>query len=252
MVETQDKKTTKGKRRVEYFTKKGIADWKVKLLDDEKVRKQEIKYGRNDKPSSTMVDYFIETEWEKYAFEESVLNLIFERFCNEGDKKHVFARLIGLNSLYSTSLSIEQMKNLSSVISSKHEVFLRAKGQYISGLVKEIRDEFYSRYKYDPYSIVSKYCSHVNDRDYPIYDSYVATMLKWYREKYKECKIFGFEDKELNDYDKFRDVVKIFINRFSLEDNLKKTDEFLWTAGKVFFPQYVPRDLVEKYKPSKK
>lgn len=82
--------------------------------------------------------------------------------------------------------------------------------------------------------------------EYLIYNSYVKTMLLWYKYQYSE---FSFAIEDLNNYDYFRAIISNFIKVFDLNCDLRTVDKFLWTAGKEFFPQYVYKDLLEKYKP---
>ena len=81
-----------------------------------------------------------------------------------------------------------------------------------------------------------------------IFDSYVKTMLLWYKYTFVD---FDFDADDLDNYDSFRTILSDFIRIFNLNCNLRIADKFLWTAGKEFFPRYVYKDLIAKYKPAR-
>ena len=229
-------------KQVEYFRKNGMPfAWKLELLDSEYITEP---YTRNDRPNPEMIAYYIKNKWSEYQFEENTLNLIFDKFDNPNDLQCIFARLLALNSIYSTKLDTKKMFLLSDVIID-HTKGLNL-SNFIPNLIDDIRTVFKKTYNYDPYSFVTKYFSHINEDSYPIYDSYVKTMLLWYRYEFPE---FNFEISDLEDYDRFKTIVKNFIHVFELNCSLRQADKFLWAAGKEFLPQYVYEDLIEKYKP---
>ena len=91
------------------------------------------------------------------------------------------------------------------------------------------------------YSFATKYFSHHKPDIYPIYDSYVDKLLRFYRDmKKNEMKTpFKFQDKDLTSYETFCEVIDSFKESFQLEKyNAKEIDKFLWQAGKYYFPKY--------------
>ena len=88
-------------------------------------------------------------------------------------------------------------------------------------LVSEIQKVSISDVEKNFYSFASKYCSHHNPNDYPIYDSYVDEVLRYFRNK----KDLSFRNDDLKDYDKFKSVILTFRDKFSLQKyNLKQID----------------------------
>lgn len=85
------------------------------------------------------------------------------------------------------------------------------------------------------YSFATKYCSHHNPLDYPIFDSYVAQILKYFRNK---DAFSEFKDDDLKDYVKFKCILIDFRSFYNLKKyNLKEIDKYLWQVGKEYFPR---------------
>lgn len=63
-------------------------------------------------------------------------------------------------------------------------------------------------------------------------------MLKWYRDNNDVG--FFFENKDINckDYSKFVKIINDFKEKFLLQSSIKQIDQFLWSAGKIFFQKY--------------
>ena len=85
------------------------------------------------------------------------------------------------------------------------------------------------------YSFATKYCSHHNPLDYPIYDSYVDRMLRFFRE------LDGFSmfvNEDLKNYVRFKGILVDFQLFYGLEKyNLKQIDKYIWQLGKEYFPK---------------
>ncbi len=83
------------------------------------------------------------------------------------------------------------------------------------------------------YSFASKYCSFHNSDAFPIYDSYVDSIL-WH---YKNAECFCiFKRNELKDYPKFKRIIRAFQRHFGLEQyTVKQLDQYLWQFGKDYF-----------------
>jgi hypothetical protein len=75
------------------------------------------------------------------------------------------------------------------------------------------------------YSFATKYCSWHNPDAFPIYDSRVNEILIAYRTNYKFAK---FEDFELQNYKRFKEIVLEFKEAFSLTACLTDIDKYLW------------------------
>ncbi len=85
------------------------------------------------------------------------------------------------------------------------------------------------------YSFASKYCSHHNPLDYPIYDSYVDEVLRYFRSR---DSFSDFQDGDLKDYIKFKGILINFRAFYGLDKyNLKQIDQYVWLLGKDYFPK---------------
>lgn len=83
------------------------------------------------------------------------------------------------------------------------------------------------------YSFASKYCSHHNPIEFPIYDSYVEKVLIYFKQ---EDNFFDFKKDDLKDYSKFKNVLLKFRKYYNIEEyDLKNIDKYLWQLGKEFF-----------------
>jgi len=86
------------------------------------------------------------------------------------------------------------------------------------------------------YSFATKYCSHHKPLDYPIYDSYVDEVLKYYR---KRDGFALFRNEELKNYSRFKSILEEFRSYYHLgEYNLKELDKYIWQLGKAYFNKY--------------
>jgi len=83
------------------------------------------------------------------------------------------------------------------------------------------------------FSFATKYCSHHNQEDFPIYDSYVDKLLVYFK---RVDSFSEFGNSELRDYIVFKKVIGDFKSFYQLEDfTLKEIDQFLWQFGKDYF-----------------
>jgi hypothetical protein len=90
------------------------------------------------------------------------------------------------------------------------------------------------------FSFATKYCSHHNPLDFPIYDSYVEKLLVHFR---NADKFSSFRNEELRDFLVFKRVIIDFRRAYQLDDfNLKQIDQYLWQFGKEVFPKQYGRN----------
>lgn len=83
------------------------------------------------------------------------------------------------------------------------------------------------------YSFASKYCSCHNRAAFPIYDSYVDKMLRYFQKTYRFSK---FKRADLKDYATFKRILADFQAFFGLQAfNLWQLDQYLWLAGKKYY-----------------
>lgn len=171
-------------------------------------------------------------EDQKYKCQEESLDLLFKKLCPKNTElKHILLKCASLNDFYSTN--IFSVYPVAKHILSLKNIDERLKS-YDPLLVSEIQKVSISDVEKNFYSFASKYCSHHNPNDYPIYDSYVDEVLRYFRNK----KDLSFRNDDLKDYDKFKSVILTFRDKFSLQKyNLKQIDRYLWQLGKKYFPQ---------------
>jgi hypothetical protein len=127
-------------------------------------------------PSIEQVDIYL-TKWdglENYHLQEDALNKLFFELCPKNtDIIDILLKASTLNDYYSTDIfSIYPV--------AKHicalDIDLRLKVGDVT-LVGDIQYVTIADTKKNFYSFASKYCSHHNPLDYPIYDSYVDEVL---------------------------------------------------------------------------
>ena len=69
---------------------------------------------------------------------------------------------------------------------------------------------------------------------FPIYDSYVEKILKYFKQK---DKFYHFKNEDLKTYQTFREILVAFQTFYELTDyNIKDIDRYLWQLGKRNFP----------------
>lgn len=167
---------------------------------------------------------------EYYTDKEKALDKLFfgDFKCND-NLDNVLIKCSVLNDFYSTNIF-----NVHDV--AKHILSLNIDDRLQKGdstLVDDIaRVTISGKNKYF-YSFASKYCSHHNPKEYPIYDSYVEKVLKYFR---KIDKFFDFNNDDLKNYEKFKEILINFKRYYSIEEyNLKDLDRYLWQLGKDKF-----------------
>lgn len=83
------------------------------------------------------------------------------------------------------------------------------------------------------YSFATKYCSRHKPKDYPLYDSYVDKVLRYFRDV---DGFYEFKSQDLKDYPLFRRIVSEFRDFYGLgEYDFKRLDMYLWRLGKEKF-----------------
>lgn len=185
-------------------------------------------------PSNEQVDLYL-SKWENlenYRLQEDALNRLFFEFCPKNtDVIDILLKASTLNDFYSTNIfSIYPV--------AKHIFALNIDARLKAGDVTLVRDIQYVKIgdtEKNFYSFASKYCSHHNPLDYPIYDSYVDEVLRYFR---KRDAFSDFQDVDLKDYVKFKGILIDFRVFYDLDKyNLKQIDQYVWQLGKEYFPK---------------
>ena len=200
----------------------------------------QINYDRKQKsdivisrPSAIEVEKYLKS-WnnlKNYKLQEDALDkLFFELLPRNEEISDILLKVATLNDFYSTNIfSVYPVAE--HILSLKIDERLR---QGDVTLVNEIQNVAINGVTRKFYSFSTKYCSHHNPKEDPIYDSYVEKVLKYFR---KTDKFSKFKNADLKDYQKFKNIIIAFREYYDLEEfNLKEIDQYLWQLGKEYFP----------------
>ena len=191
------------------------------------------------KPSIEEIKKYLK-KWDnkEYCNKEEALNKLFFEICPKNtDIKDILLKASTLNDFYSTNIfSIYPVAE--HILDSNIDSRLKAGDTKLVEYIKKVPIGDDSR---ELYSFVSKYCSHHNPEEYPIYDSYVDKVL-WYFRKRPDCSdsenssFSNFKRKDLKDYVKFKGIIIEFQKFYGLNEySLKQIDQYLWQLGKEYF-----------------
>lgn len=186
------------------------------------------------RPSPEQVTYYLRRwdELENYHLQESALDRLFHQLCPTNKTiEDILLKAATLNDFYST--------NIFSIFPvAKHILELDIDARLIKGdltLVDDLQTVMIGGKERHFYSFASKYCSHHNEKDYPIYDSYVDEVLRYFRAKH--C-FENFANDELKEYGQFKDILIAFQSYYGLNQfSLKEVDKYIWQLGKDYFPK---------------
>lgn len=192
-------------------------------------------YQRKDnvpEPSVELVEHYLKkwNELEDYSSQEEAVNRVFRDYASNKELENILIKCSILNDFYSTNIfKIYPV--------AKHIQSLNIDTRLKDGdptLVDEIAKITIGGKTKNFYSFASKFCSHHNQLDFPIYDSYVHKVLKYYR---KVDSFYDFEENDLKVYPKFKNILIEFRSFYKLDKyNLKELDKYLWQFGKEYFP----------------
>lgn len=169
---------------------------------------------------------------ENYSLQEDALDKLFFELCPKNtDISDILLKASTLNDFYSTNIfSIYPV--------AKHILSLDIDDRLKDGdftLVGDIQHIAINGVAKNFYSFSTKYCSHHNPLDFPIYDSYVDEVLRYFR---KRDGFSDFQDLDLKDFVRFKDVLMDFRSFYGLgQFNLKQIDKYIWQLGKDYFPK---------------
>lgn len=171
-------------------------------------------------------------ELEDYSAQEAAIDKLFYGEFNSNDNlQNILIKCSVLNDFYSTNIfKIYPV--------AKHILKLNIDERLKSGdptLVDDIANINIGGKEKNFYSFASKYCSHHNQLEFPIYDSYVHKVLKYFR---NVDRFYNFDEADLKKYSAFKNILIEFKKFYKLEKyNLKELDKFLWQFGKHYFPK---------------
>lgn len=170
-------------------------------------------------------------ELDNYYQQESALDkLFFRTYPNNTDIDDVLIKVSSLNDLYSTNI-------FSPFQVAKYIIDLKIDERLQTGDVTLVNDiakvKMVNGTVINFYSLATKYCSHHKPLDFPIYDSYVDRLLRYFRDS---DGFFRFVNNDLKAYTEFKNILVQFRSFYNLEQyNLKDIDKYLWQLGKEEF-----------------
>lgn len=185
------------------------------------------------KPSKEEVEKYLKL-WdslENYVLQENSLNkLFYKTYPKNTDIDDILIKASSLNDFYSTNIfsifnvakHIKEL-NIDERLANKDET-----------LVNELAKVKINDKEKNFYSFATKYCSHHDPINYPIYDSYVEKILMHFK---KIDNFSNFKRDDLKDYPKFKKILIEFKKYYDIDDyNLKDIDKYLWQLGKEYYP----------------
>ena len=185
-------------------------------------------------PSIEEVEFALKVwnEQENYVRQENALvKLFMETYPTNTDINDIIIKAASLNDIYNTNIF-----NIFAV--AKHVQELNIDDRLHLGdatLVEDIADITIGGKKRRLYSFASKYCSHHNPKMYPIYDSFVDLVLRYFRKVDGFC---FFADNELKNYPRFIEILNEFQRFYGLQMfNKRDLDRYLWQLGVWSFPR---------------
>lgn len=185
------------------------------------------------KPSKKEVEKYLKL-WdslENYVLQENSLNkLFYKTYPKNTDIDDILIKASSLNDFYSTNIfsifnvakHIKEL-NIDERLANKDET-----------LVNELAKVKINDKEKNFYSFATKYCSHHDPINYPIYDSYVEKILMHFK---KIDNFSNFKRDDLKEYPKFKQILIEFKKYYDIDDyNLKDIDKYLWQLGKEYYP----------------
>lgn len=171
-------------------------------------------------------------ELEDYSIQEEAIDELFAgSYKSNKELKNIMIKCSILNDFYSTN--IFKIYPVACRILELDIDERLANGDIT--LVNDIATVIINGKKKYFYSFASKYCSHHNQVEFPIYDSYVDIVLRYFR---KADKFYNFKNEDLKDYCKFKNILLKFREYYGLQEfSLKELDKYLWQFGKFYFPK---------------
>ena len=179
-------------------------------------------------------DYLV--KWDNledhYIWQESSLDKLFHKdYKKNDDLNEILIKCSCLNDFYSTNIFL--IYPVAKKIFDLNVDKRLKKGD--ASLVNDIAHVTINGKEKVFYSFASKYCSHHNAIEFPIYDYFVDKMLMYFQ---KRDKFSTFKKDDLKDYIKFKNILIDFKKFYNVDEfNLRDIDKYLWIAGKEYFPK---------------
>lgn len=218
-------------RKLKKFLQEKSYDFKINTPSVYAEKTDDIPY-----PSCDNVEIYLH-KWNTSAslYEpETALNKLFNQICPYNTSLNdIMLKVAALNTVYNTHIT-----DVYTI--SQHILSLDIDSRLKDGNENLVNELMHVKYINDQktvyknhYSFSSKYCSFHNPDAFPIYDSYVDSILWHYQ---KTTQFYAFDRKDLKNYPKFKSAIKAFQLYFGLEQyTVKQLDQYLWQFGKEYF-----------------
>ena len=169
-------------------------------------------------------------EWNAkrdYSSQEAALDKLFFKLAPQNTSvEDILLKVSTLNDFYST--------NIFSVFPVAEHILSLNIDERLKKGDPDLVDDIKGVNGRNHYSFATKYCSHHNPLEYPIYDSYVDKILRHFRNLDGFC---DFATEDLKEYSKFKKIILAFREHYGLTQyNLKEIDQYLWQLGKEYYP----------------
>jgi hypothetical protein len=196
---------------------------------------KEIDILKDHVPSPQEVAEY-EQKWNTladYVNQENALNKLFFNLCPENkDMSDILIKCSSLNDFYSTN--IFKVHNV-----AKHFLNQKIDERLAVGdlnLVMDLANIEINGKRFFFYSFATKYCSHHRPDIYPIYDSYVNKLLKYFRNR---DGFMVFKEANLKEYSSYYNIIQSFRSFYGLQEfSVKQIDKYLWQLGKKAYNRY--------------
>ena len=184
------------------------------------------------KPSAEEVEKYLKL-WdskENYVLQEKALNKLFlNTYPNNTNIEEILIKASTLNDFYSTNI-FAIFPVAKHILNLKIDNRLKNKDET---LVNDIANVSINGTTKNFYSFSTKYCSHHDPINFPIYDSYVEKILLYFKAK---DNFSNFTKTDLKNYQKFKSILIEFKKFYNIDSfNLKDIDRYIWQLGKAYF-----------------
>lgn len=158
---------------------------------------------------------------------------MFFNLCPENkEMSDILIKCSSLNDFYSTN--IFKVHNV-----AKHFLNQNIDEKLATGdlkLVMDLTNIMINGKRFFFYSFATKYCNHHRPNIYPIYDSYVNKLLKYFRNR---DGFMVFKETDPKEYCSYYYIIQTFKFFYGLQAfTVKQIDKYLWQLGKEAFNRY--------------
>lgn len=198
-----------------------------------------MQINKPSKDDMKRIDDIWETKGEvrHYALETKALDLIFNQYRNNTNLLEIIIKIGCLDNFYSTNATKNiKIPDIAEKILNIKDFDLRIQ-KWDMDLVRELAIFGKGDKEIKLYSFASKYCTLHNcmvhkRNDYAIYDSIVCKKLKDFNKLYPFTE-FSDDDWVLESYPRYREILRLFIEKFELDCSFRDLDLYLWKLGKL-------------------